>query len=148
MGRTAFNVAVCWPTSDPASTAATNAGWPPGADDINCQKLYRHCPPKDQAAPSQQFTSAHNVKPEQLEFSTVRTVVASVAKLAWAGSVPTAMKPSHTRSSTRPKDYKSRCVTFALRQPGCKWASPIKIDKRQNKGRWKRLTTKSNKAPI
>ena len=118
MGRDVFRVVVCWLTSDPAATAATNAGWPPGADDINCQKLYRHCPPKDQAALSQQFTSAHSVKPEQLEFSTVRTVIASVAKLASVGSVQTAKKPSRTRSSTRARKYKSRCVTFALRQPG------------------------------
>ena len=135
MGQDVFRVVVCWLTSDPAVTAATNAGWPPGGDDINCQKLYRHCLPRDQAALSQQFTSAHNVKPEQLESSTVRTVIASVAKLASVGSVPTAMKLSHTRSSTKPKECKSRCVTFALRQPGCKWASPIKIDNRQDKGR-------------
>ena len=100
MGQDVFGAVVCWPTSDPAATAATNAGWQPGGDDINCQKLYRHCLPKDQAALSQQFTSAHSVKPEPLEFSTVRTVIASVAKLAWAGSVQTVMKPSRTRSST------------------------------------------------
>ena len=82
MGQDVFNVMGCYPTSDPAFTAATGAVWPPGAEDINCQKLHQYYQQKDQVALRQQFMNVHNVKLDTLEFSTAPTAVASAAKLA------------------------------------------------------------------